>query len=111
ITKNPFRSIYFACQAMAAEFSTAVTLLSAIQDSGADLKLIVTQVEAEFLKKARERTYFTCRSDENLAATLKEAGKKKELTDKSYAVQLESLGRNSDGETVSVFRVTWAIRR
>ena len=111
LTKNPFRSIYFACQAMAAEFSTAIALLSAMQRSDADFKLIVTQVEGQFQKKAKERISFTCPNGNDLENRLRQYAQKGIGSDEPLSIQLESRGRNGSGETVSVFKVTWAVKK
>ncbi len=45
-TQNPFRSTYFAAQAMAAEMSTGAPALVLVQGSEAKVSLLVTEMRA-----------------------------------------------------------------
>src|SRR4030081_1107146 len=58
-TQTPFRSTYFAAQAMAAEMSTGAPALYFIEQSGARVSSLVTGLSAKFTRKATERTTFT----------------------------------------------------
>ena len=55
-TQNPFRSTYFAAQAMAAEMSTGVPALYFIEQSGAQVSSLVTGLSAKFTKKATQES-------------------------------------------------------
>src|SRR6056300_362292 len=59
-TQNPFRSIYFAAQCMAAELSTGALAMLAIQSSGESVSMLVTNMEASFGKKPTQRSTFLC---------------------------------------------------
>src|SRR5690606_10376148 len=52
-SQNPFRSIYFAAQCAAGELSTGVLALTHLQGKP-PVSMLVTRVEAEFLKKASD---------------------------------------------------------
>jgi hypothetical protein len=106
MTKNPFRSMYFAAQAMAAEFSTALPGVLAIEKSGENIAMIIVDLKAEFVKKASSKTTFTCHDG------LKFIDGIKECVQSGESVQVEGLseGRDADGELVSVFRVTWSFK-
>ena len=58
-TQNPFRSIYFAAQAGAAEMSTGLLAIIALQGKP-PVSMLVTGIRIEYLKKAREAAFFTC---------------------------------------------------
>ncbi|MEI2675381.1 MAG: DUF4442 domain-containing protein [Chitinophagaceae bacterium] len=60
LSQNPFKSVYFATQAMAAEMSTGVIGLMAIQGRVKPVSMLVTNLEATYSKKASERIFFTC---------------------------------------------------
>ena len=106
MTKNPFKSMYFAAQSMAAEFATAVLAVQAIEQSGKNVALIITGLKAEFLKKATTRVTFTCNDGLKYSEGLKRA------IEKGEAVEIEGKaeGRNKEGEVVSVFYVTWSFK-
>ena len=55
-SQNPFKSIYFAAQAMAAEMSTGMLGELACQSAPASIAMLVVGMEAEFVKKANKRT-------------------------------------------------------
>ncbi|HAW53284.1 MAG TPA: thioesterase, partial [Flavobacteriales bacterium] len=103
MTKNPFKSMYFAAQSMAAEFSTALLVVNEINKSGADLALIIVSMKAEFIERARERVYFKCKADDNLDLAIKKAMK----TGDPVTVELTSNGIDRKGNRVSSFWFTW----
>lgn len=106
LTKNPFRSIYFACQAMAAEFSSAIICLQTIEDYETDLSFLVIGFEAKFIKKGTQRITFTCekpqRQDEILEQCISE--------NRSREITYTSIGRNENGEKVAEFLITWSFK-
>ncbi|PJB13599.1 MAG: thioesterase, partial [Flavobacteriales bacterium CG_4_9_14_3_um_filter_40_17] len=48
INQNPFGSLYFAVQAMAAELSTGALVIRHIQDSGKNVSMLVARNESTF---------------------------------------------------------------
>lgn len=106
LTKNPFRSIYFACQAMAAEFSTAVLCLQELARHEADVSLIVVHVEGTFTQKAEGRVSFSCEDNGTLGRAISESI----AMDEARTVTLNSIGKNSDNETVAEFTITWSFK-
>lgn len=106
LSQNPFRSIYFACQAMAAEMSTGVLALGHIHGRKPAVSMLVTSIKAEFVKKATERIYFTCDDGEAMQQCIEAAiasGEGKTFT-------ATSTGRTQDGEVVSRFWVEWSFK-
>lgn len=106
LTKNPFRSIYFACQAMAAEFSTAVICLQALEKYETDLSLLVVGLEAEFVKKATGQVSFTCQEPANQRNILERCISQ----NSAEKITFTSTGRNTTGEKVAEFRITWSFK-
>jgi len=105
-TKNPFRSIYFACQAMAAEFSTAILFLQELATHEADVSLLVIQLESTFLKKADDIVTFRCSEAAHLGDVIKEcinSGEPRKTT-------LESVGTDAQGHTIAEFKITWSFK-
>ena len=66
LTKNPFRSTYFAVLSMAAELSTGLYALLFTTGIQPSVAVIITGLNARFLKKATGTTIFTCREGEKL---------------------------------------------
>ena len=59
INQNPFNSMYFAVQAMAAELSTGALVMFQIQKSGRKISMLVANNKGNFTKKAKGRITFT----------------------------------------------------
>lgn len=106
LTKNPFNSIYFACQAMAAEFSTAILCLQEIAKHDADISLLVVGLEAEFIKKAGQRVTFTSTDSGYLQTAITACISKKTPQN----VTLHTVGTDLDGNTIAEFRITWSFK-
>ena len=52
LNQNPFNSMFWAVQGMAAEFSTGVLCAEKIRKSGKKISMLVVHNQAEFTKKA-----------------------------------------------------------
>jgi hypothetical protein len=105
-SQNPFRSTYFACQAMAAEMSTGVLALGHIYKRNPQVSMLVTGLQAEFVKKATERVYFACSDGEVFRQAIEDAvssGQGKTLT-------ATSIGCTAAGDVVSSFKIEWSFK-
>ena len=60
INQNPFRSLYWATQGMAAELVTGILMMKKIKDSGQKISMLVVKQEGTFHKKATGRITFSC---------------------------------------------------
>ncbi len=107
LTKNPFKSIYFAVQSMAAELSTATACLLAVQGRNPSVAFIIVDLKAKFTKKATERVYFTC--DETAKAF--EAVEKCIASGQSEVAAFKTVGKMADGTVVSEFEFTWSFKQ
>ena len=104
-SQNPFKSIYFAALAGAAELSTGALCQLALAGKGA-FSMLVVDFRAEFRKKASTKTTFTCEQGAevfDLVASLN-PGESKQITMVSY-------GKNTSGEDVAQFFITWSFKR
>jgi hypothetical protein len=106
LSQNPFRSIYFACQAMAAEMSTGLLAMGHLHGRNPPVSMLVTRIEAVFTKKATERIYFTCHDGLAMKNVIDTAAS----TGEGYAFTATSTGKNGAGEIVSEFRVEWSFK-
>jgi len=105
--KNPFNSMYFAVQSMAAELSTAAPVLMALKGTDADVALIIVDLKAEFVKKAQSKITFSCVDYDKIAnavAQLKQA-------DDTVMVAAKTTGRDVDDNEVANFYFTWSFKR
>ncbi|WP_242509940.1 PaaI family thioesterase [Hymenobacter persicinus] len=104
LTKNPFRSIYFACLSMAAEMASGV--LSMMHTQGGRVSMLVVGLEAEFTKKAVGLIAFTSSDGPRIAQAIAES----RATGEGRTVVCTSTGTDQAGDTVAVFRITWSYR-
>jgi len=104
-SKNPFRSTYFAAQCAAAELSTGILALAHLQDKP-PVSMLVTHIEAEFLKKADQALLFTCTEGSDLAKAIEMAIESGE----PQVFRAASIGRLPD-ETVAVkVWISWSFK-
>jgi hypothetical protein len=105
-TQNPFRSTYFACLGMAAELSTGALAMSAVYGRTPAVSLLITNMEAQFLKKAVGKTRFTCTD----GLLLQEAVAKAIATGSPQTISVSSTGVDASGNTIASFSFTWSFR-
>lgn len=106
INQNPFNSMYFAVQAMAAELSTGALVMLEIQKSGKNISMLVANNKSNFSKKATGKITFTC-NDGALAA---QAIQKAVNTKEGQTFWMKSIGTNENGEQVSEMDFEWSVR-
>ncbi len=106
INQNPFKSMFWAVQGMAAELSTGALMIGKIQESGKKVSMLVTTNNATFTKKATGRITFTC----NDGHLIDEALKKTIETGAGQTIWMKSVGVNEGGVEVSTFNFEWSIK-
>jgi hypothetical protein len=106
INKNPFKSMFWAVQGMAAEFSTGALVISKIQESGKKVSMLVTSNNATFTKKAVGKITFTCKDGKAIDTILKKAIE----TGEGQTLWMQSVGVNEEGVVVSTFNFEWSIK-
>lgn len=104
-SQNPFKSIYFAALAGAAELSTGALCQLALAGRG-NFSMLVVDFRAEYSKKANTKITFSCEQGEELFDLIyqMQVGQAAQLT-------MISTGKNTAGETVAKFFVTWSFKR
>ncbi len=105
--QNPFKSMFWAVQGMAAELATGALVMSCIHNSGAKVSMLVANNKANFSKKATGRITFTC----NDGLAIKEAISKTVETGEGQTCWMKAVGTNSDGAIVSTFEFEWTVKR
>jgi len=106
INQNPFRSMYFAVQAMAAELSTAALVIYHIRKSKQNISMLIISNKADFSKKATGKIIFTCDDGDKI----KEAIQKAIQTKEGQTCWMKSVGVNQNSEQVSEFDFQWTIK-
>lgn len=106
INQNPFKSMFWAAQGMAAEMSTGVLVMNAIEFSNEKVSMLVTHQEASFFKKATGRIMFTCAGGKEISDAISLSKETKE----GQVIVLTSEGKSEDGVVVSSFSFEWSLK-
>lgn len=106
ISQNPFNSLYYGVQAMAAELSTGVLVLKKIAQNKKNISMLVTKQSATFTKKGRGIVRFICDDGSKIDQAISETIK----TGEGQTILLHSQGINESNEIVSTFEFEWSLR-
>jgi len=106
INQNPFNSMYFAVQAMAAELSTGAMVIYQIQKSNRKISMLVANNKSNFSKKATGRITFVC----NDGHLIVDAIQKTIATGEGQTFWMKSIGSNEEGVQVSEMDFEWSVK-
>jgi hypothetical protein len=106
INQNPFNSMYFAVQAMAAELTTGALVMMHIKKSGKKISMLVANNKGNYSKKATGRITFTCK-DGHL---IEDAIQKTVATGEGQTFWMKSIGIDEKGDQVSEMDFEWSVR-
>jgi hypothetical protein len=106
LNKNPFGSIYFAPLSMAAELSSGLLALEAVQKSPTPVSMLVLAMQAEYLKKAKSKIFFSCNEKEALQQAVMHAAQTGQAL--TYDSNIE--GVDTSNTVVARFRITWTFK-
>lgn len=106
MNQNPFRSLFWAAQGMAAEMSTGVLVIQEIRNSGREISMLVTHQEGSFFKKATGRITFTCDDGELVQSAIQQSI----ISGEGQQIILNSIGKNEDGVEVCSFKFQWSLK-
>ena len=106
LNQNPFQSMFWAAQGMAAEMSTGVLVMKEIRNSYKKVSMLVTHQEGNFLKKATGTILFTCNDGEKIQEAIQRSVK----TGEGQVVVLTSKGINESGVEVANFLCQWSLK-
>lgn len=106
MNQNPFKSMFWAAQGMAAEMTTGVLVMQEIENSKRKVSMLVTHQEGNFYKKATGKITFSCtRGNE-----IREAIQKSIETGEGQKIVLISEGKNENGVVVANFSFHWSLK-
>ncbi|WP_067149605.1 DUF4442 domain-containing protein [Pseudotamlana agarivorans] len=106
INQNPFKSMFWAVQGMAAEFTTGALMMTKIQSTGKKMSMLVTANRASYSKKARGKITFSCKDGELVDALLEKAI----ATGAGETLTMTSVGVDEAGDEVSTFHFEWSVK-
>lgn len=106
LNQNPFKSMFWAVQGMAAEFSTGTLCMHKIQKSNHKFSMLVVGLQANFTKKAVGKIVFTCEQGAELDEILQKAIE----TGEGQTLKMRSIGTDEQGDQVAEFFFTWSFK-
>jgi len=106
INQNPFNSMYFAVQAMAAELSTGALVMNHVQNSGKKISMLVANNKSNFTKKATGRITFECLDGDLAEKSIQDAI----VSGEGKTFWMKSIGTNENGEQVSEMDFEWSVK-
>lgn len=106
INQNPFNSMFWAVQGMAAELTTGALVMKKIKESGKKISMLVANNNASFTKKATGRIIFTCKEGHKIDDAIAKAIETRE----GQTVWLSANGVNAEGVEVSSFNFEWTLK-
>ncbi len=104
--KNPYKSMFWAAQGMAAELTTALMITDKIKKSGYDVSMLLISNNANYYKKATGLIVFNC----NEGAEIDEMMNKLISSNTPQTITLSSTGINQNNVTVSKFIFEWSLK-
>jgi hypothetical protein len=106
-TQNPFRSTYFAAQAMAAEMSTGASALVLLADAPASVAMLVVGLRATYSKKIVGPSVFSFDDLPGMRAAIETAC----ASDEPQVFVARSVGRDPADDVAAEFEITWSFKR
>jgi hypothetical protein len=103
--KNPFKSIFWAAQGMAAELTTGSLIKNAIKESGVNVSYLVIENKSSFYKKATGKIIFECNQGKELQDLFNSFDK----DNNKAIIELKSIGTDSNNIKVSEFSFSWSL--
>ena len=103
---NPFKSIYFAVEAMAAEMCSGMLAFGQVHQRNPKVSMLVVKMEITFVKKANGVILFSCEDGQMIQAVINEAIASRE----GKTIVCKSVGKNAANETVAEFNITWSFK-
>ncbi|MDA9037732.1 DUF4442 domain-containing protein [Flavobacteriaceae bacterium] len=105
INKNPFKSMFWAVQGMAAELATGVLIMQAAKASQNKISMLVINNKANFTKKAKGKLLFSCYPGDSIENTFANLAD----TKKPQTLWLQARGVDEEGDVVSTFDFEWTL--
>lgn len=103
---NPFKSIYFAVEAMAAEMCSGMLAFGQVYHRVPKVSMLVVQMEISFIKKATGVILFSCEDGIKIRNAINESIQSGE----GKTLVCKSVGKNTNHEVVAEFNITWSFK-
>ena len=105
-TQNPFRSMHWAAQGIAAELATALHASASIRAAPVPVRMILARSEAQFTRMCRGRARYVFEQ----VGAVREALERTLASGASVNVATHVTGYDPDGEVISTWVFEWSFR-
>jgi len=106
LNKNPFNSLFWAVQGMAAEMPGGLLLQEKIKRSGHSIAMLLIGSSSSFTKKAVGKILFTYENGDDLDKLVNDAV----ITKDAQVITINTKGIDENGDVVSDFSFKWSIK-
>ena len=106
MNQNPFKSMFWAAQGMAAEMATGILVMKGIENIGKNVSMLVTNQRGNFTKKAIGKIRFECHHGGLVANALEESAE----TGEGRVITMKAEGFNTEGVSVCNFHFEWSLK-
>jgi len=106
INQNPFGSMYFAVIAMGSELSTGILVMKKVKESGKNISMLVTHIEADFIKKAKGKVRFICDEGQKINDNIDKAVR----TGEGVRFLLNSKAYDQQNDLICHFTFEWSLK-
>lgn len=107
VNQNPFGSMFWAVQGMAAELATGALVMYHLTKSGTPVSMLVAQNKAVFHKKAKGVITFVCADGPKIKDAMEQTIK----TGEGVLVWTKAVGTDDRGVIVAEFNFEWTLKR
>ena len=102
--QNPFRSMFWAVQGMAAELSTGALIMRLLSKTDLKFSMLLIETNATFSKKAVGTIRFDCTQGEEISSVIQKA------VNEPQQIWLHAKGVDDAGDEVSSFSFLWSLK-
>jgi hypothetical protein len=91
---------------MAAELSSGILALSVLYEITAPVSMLVLNMKADFLKKAKTKITFSCNDGDKISKAIEKCLISKE----GEIIEVQTSGFDTNGEKVAEFQFSWTFK-
>lgn len=106
INQNPYRSMFWAVQGMAAELTTGMLLTKTIQDLNTNISMLLVRNKSNFHKKAVGKITFTCEDGDKAKKLINST-----IQNTTSKAWFKAKGYDETGDLVSEFDFEWSCKK
>lgn len=108
--KNHVGSLYFGALCIGADCAGGILAMKEIQKQKGKWSFVFKDLQAQFLKRAEGKTFFTCKDGDQIKEAVRKASESMERTEIPVTV-IATVPQKSETEPVAEFKLTLSMKR